>query len=190
MLKPKRSISILKPRSLTTTSLKRLRESNLHTKILYSKRRFQSLTEHLKDLERIAHNDADDNICRRRTVKEITEYFENISKMKPDITSKAYAFRTVDSLQISQPIDKKNTISSGPYLPYHTTIGGSSFNFARKTNSLCCHINLNSTWNLKSVYLKKFNTLQFKRNAKNSFNVRESLRASLVAGILMLQYIL
>lgn len=184
LFKPKRFISI-KPlkQSLITTSLKRLRESNAHTKILDTKQRFQSLTERLKGFEGIVHSDDNNNVYNRRTVKEITEYFENISKMKPDIRSERYAFREADSLQILQPINKKN-------LPYKTIIEGSSLNFARKSNSLCCHINLNSTWNGKSVYVKKFNSLQYRRNSKSSFNVRESIRASLVAGILMLQYIL
>ena len=70
----------------------------------------------------------------------------------------------------------------------------SPFTFKRKSNSIQCDINLYVMWRQamfqKNFYLKKTNLVQSKRSSRSQFNVRESLRASVKAGILMLQYVI
>ncbi|XP_061384195.1 protein bicaudal D isoform X1 [Danaus plexippus] len=115
-------------------------------------------------------------VCNERSVKGITNFFENIARVHRNQ---------------SETKDECSDITRiTPFLCKRAP-----FNVENKATSLPCDFNLHVAWRHsvlhgKNFYFKKANLAQNMKDSKNVFNVRESLRASVVAGITMLQYIM
>lgn len=125
----------------------------------------------------------------RRTVREITDYFESISKSNSNSDFKACG-ENIPKTKLSNTPCKSNPIFS----VIKPNFANSPFIFTRKSNSVQCDINLSLMWRhamFQSKHLyKKSNLVQSKKSPRSPFSVRESLRASFMAGILMLQYVI
>ncbi|XP_038211241.1 uncharacterized protein LOC119831791 [Zerene cesonia] len=125
-------------------------------------------------------------VCEGKTVKEIANHFEKIAQYRSDIEERLAAPPSRSrNASVRQSITEPN-ISFPPR--------NSPFVFARKPNYLRCDINLHAVWKHavlhgNSLYFKR-SSVQSRKGARNAFGVRESLRSSFVACVLLLQYVM
>lgn len=189
------SFNILKRRSLYDILNETKKRSNTSPHMSDSRKKLL-----LKSSKDMSKSNINKTTCTGRTVKEITQYFENISRRnsstKFNIGNESYLCS--DGSNTLKNISNTGSIFnvSKSNIPYQNVYKNSPFTFARKSNLLRCDINLHVMWkhamllNGKSFYFKRSNLPQCKKNSRNPFNMRETLRSSLMAGILMLQYII
>lgn len=159
-------------------------QNNAKLKIFCTKRKLQHLIAHLKSFDQNTTNTKED-ACTGRTVKEITDYFENITKNNPRIrleSQKTYA----QNWDTSFDYKKRNSIPSLPKTSFPYTHLKKT-----KTSSNQRELNLHSIWKEKILQTKSVHYKSEVLEAKNVLSsIRESVRSSFVCGMLMLHYIL
>lgn len=134
-----------------------------------TKRKLNTLIAKVKSLDLEQFNLRDDAQCSGKTVKEITDYFENISKYNKKL--------------VHYDLKKRNPITNipKPNIPY-----------PRKKR--CDASNLQTIWRdwmmQRNFYYKGDNDNNALKCTNVLHTVRESLRTSFVTCFMMLQYIL
>lgn len=133
-----------------------------------TKRKLDTLIAKVKFLNLEQFNLQDNAQCAGKTVKEITDYFENISKYKK---------------LVNYDLKKKNPI---------TNIPRPNISYPRKKRSNAS--NLQNVWRdlmmQRNFYYKGGNDNNALKCSNVLHTVRESLRTSFVTCFMMLQYIL
>lgn len=136
-----------------------------------SKRKFNTLIIKVKSLDLAQLNLQDNRQCAGKSVKEITDYFENISKF--------------DKKLVNYDLKKNNPIT---VIPKPNIL----YIYPRKKRSNAS--NLQSVWQgfmmQRNFYYKGVKENNALNGAKVLNTVRESLRSSFVTCFLMLQHIL
>lgn len=174
----------VKSRSLTSPMKKLKDQNNYKIKISDTKRKLHNLMTHLKSFE--VENDFEKELVyTRKTVKEITDYFEGISKFKKDINDnistegKPYTiFPTKTNREQNIPIMLFPNSNIHLQCSNNTTLF-KKLNTARKAN---LHVQWKSSvLNARSVYCTN---LSGKKSENILTNIRSSLRS------MMLQYIM
>lgn len=152
-------------------------------KMADTRRKLQRLTN-LLQIHEIEDSSTTDFVGAGRSVKEITDYFENISKAPSDKSS--YRSLNADTIRYI----KKSPITSLPRL---------SFSSGVRKNILIrkCYAKDNLHWVWKdavlqgrSAFSKKSPIDQSNKGTNVLSNIRDSLRSSFVTCFLMLQYIM
>lgn len=192
-------LCFLKPEAPKCNDIRKSKSiTNLKIKNFNNKRNYYDCIV-LRHVDTKNINNKNNYFCTGRTVKEITNYFENIAKVQNDNTKRGdtsncniYNSRVDISMLGSA---KSHSILQGlkPRIPQNV-LTSAPFSFARKSNYLKCEINLQTVWkqallNGKSLYFKPY-CIHHKKHNRQVFNLKESLKTSFVAGILMLQYVI
>lgn len=154
----------------------------------------------LKSSKDMSKSNINKTTCTGRTVKEITQYFEDICRRN---SSNKFNIGNESNLCSDVSNTLKNFSNTGSIfyvsksnIAYPNIYKKCPLSFARKSNLLRCDINLHVMWKRamllhgKNFDFKRSNIPQCKKNPRNPFNMRETLRSGLMAGILMLQYII
>ena len=144
-----------------------------------TKRKLNNLIYHLQSLE-IEPNRKETSSTR--SVKEITNFFENISKA--DSTKESLEKWNNDT----NYLNKGSTIPFPNSLPFHNP-----GNMIHKNTKIANTVNFHSVWrstvlNGGNAYCK--NTPYQKSDATTPSGIKTSLRTSLVSCVMMLQYII
>ncbi|KAH9633224.1 hypothetical protein HF086_017779 [Spodoptera exigua] len=164
------------------TPIKKQKEqNNCKLKIADTKRKLHNLIAHLQSLEPETGNDDDDH--PPRSVKEITDYFENMTKLSQNCDSN---FNQNDP-SLDNWNKKNNLRTKNPFAPFPNTT-----NPFHNPNVLTNRMNLHSVWKNTmlhgNVYCK--NIPNQRGSNTLTAGIKTSLKSSLVTCVMMLQYII
>ncbi|XP_035435757.2 protein bicaudal D isoform X3 [Spodoptera frugiperda] len=170
-----------KPRVPYYTPIKRQKEqNNCKQKIADTKRKLHNLITHLQSLEIETIEKEDNNNYSSRSVKEITDYYENITKISQDNDCSS----NLKDTSFDHWSKKISLRTKHPFAPFpNTTIPIHNPNVIMNNT-----VNLHSLWKNTmlhgNVYCKNV------PSHRSPSGIKTSLRSSLVTCVMMLQYIL
>lgn len=174
-----------KSRTSYYAPIKRLKDqNNCKLKIADTKRKLHNLISHLQSLDIESNRN---EIPQPKSVKEIANYFENMSKLSQSEKNNAKLKESFDNWN-NNMYQNKNLTPFPNSLPFHN-----SGNMSPKNVNLGSAINLHSVWrntvlNGGNAYCK--NIPYPRSDATLTSGIKTSLRTSLVTCVMMLQYII
>lgn len=159
--------------------MKKLKEqTNIKLKMADTRKRLYNFISKIQSFDA---NNSNHNYCNGRTVKEMTVYFENMSKLSSNVDLDPSKIKT--QLTITQkpiPMFRKSTI---PCMRSKTPI-------LRNYNSARKDLNLHSVWKDSKLYGKSIYSETSDVSRSNLMGtLKHTLKSSLLNCVLMLQYI-
>lgn len=185
--------SSCKYKSPNPSCAKKIKEhNNAKIKIAETKKKLHHLISQLKSFDKCL-GDAKSSVCTGRTVKEITDYFENISKNESNMKHDSQVTSSKDSWDTkSLPYEKNNSIptlskTTFPYSHVKKNMMSKKFN----QRDLNLHLMWKEKLQAKSLHYKQSEVRSVVCKGDNMLSsIRDSVKASFISCVLMLQYIM